>query len=138
MLLTVRIASAGTAAVIGADWRVAVIARTPIVFAGLRRRPAERGLPLTRLTSSLRYDGSPPSPRKRGEGKAGESRASARLVARLGALRPASVPANVFRRRGVDQRIDLLLDRRNPVRHLVPLGAVPLAHESRVVTVVVL
>src|SRR5690348_7888117 len=62
---------------------------------------------------------------------------SRRLVASLGALRPARVRRGVVLGGRIDQRNDLVLDRLDPVGRLDPLGAVPLHHEHAVVAVVV-
>src|ERR1041385_5341637 len=60
-----------------------------------------------------------------------------RLVASLGALRPAGVLLGVILRRRLDQRTHLVLDRVEPVRGLHPLGSVPLRDECLVMAVVV-
>src|SRR3569832_694867 len=59
------------------------------------------------------------------------------LVAGFRALRPAGIGAGIVMRRRQDQRLDLRLDRLDPVGTLGPLLAVPLRHVGRVMAVMV-
>src|SRR5471030_1613059 len=63
---------------------------------------------------------------------------SRRLVASLGALRPASIGSRIILGGGIDQGLDFGPERLNPVRALYPFGAVPLSHVSGVMAVVIL
>src|SRR6185312_193310 len=76
-------------------------------------------------------------PPRTGRGHCRSDRRLRRLVASLGALRPAGVALDVFGRGLLEQRLDLLLQRLDPVGRLDPLGPVPLLHVGRRVTVVV-
>src|ERR1041385_2504194 len=78
------------------------------------------------------------SPRHDGGERAFSTRALRGLVASLGALRPASVLADVVFSRFVDQRDDLVLHGCDPIGNLDPFGAVPLLHIGRVVAVVII
>src|SRR6202521_4973143 len=60
-----------------------------------------------------------------------------RLVARLGAFRPAGVLLHVVLGGRLDQRANAVLHGRDPVGNLDPLRPVPLLHVSRMVAVVV-
>src|SRR5206468_2623154 len=64
--------------------------------------------------------------------------ASARLVARLRALRPRRVLGHVVLGCGFKQRTHLVLHGCDPVGDLDPFGPVPLLHEGRMVPVVIL
>src|SRR6266508_5844572 len=62
---------------------------------------------------------------------------SRRFVAGLGTLRPGLVLGDVVLGGRVEQRNHLVLDGRDPVGDLDPLGAVPLLHVRRMMAVVV-
>src|SRR5690348_10371431 len=68
----------------------------------------------------------------------GRARSQRFVVAGLGPLRPRLVLAHVVVGGAVEQRQHLVLHRRDPVRDLHPLPAVPLLHVGGVVAVVVL